>query len=164
MSHSFYSLFTTINLIWMFIGMGLVCAWYWNYCRKLKESIDWIPMGIIAGFATIVFVVMQNQGLAYEVKACNTEFQTILSQRASITDEADDYLGGQLDSTVDWLSLVVEPPPDILNLPSNDPKRRAWVIDTKRDWRHKIDEAKQARKDAIAERKNHQYPEPQCGK
>lgn len=162
--HPFYSLFTTTNLIFLYLGMASTAVWYWNKCRKNKQPLDWIPVGIIAGVATIVFIVMQQSALAQEVKACQKEFQTTLSQRADITDEADDYIGHQVNSTVDWLSLVVEPPQDILNLPANDPRRREWVVNTKNDWREKIDGNRIAREKALQDRKNHQYPEPTCGK
>lgn len=163
-NHPFYSLFTTTNLVWLYIGMGIVCGWYWLKCRRAKAVVDWLPVGIIAGVSTIVFIVMQQQGLAWEVQICDAEFQATLSDRAEITDAADDYIGQQVNSTVDWLSLVVEPPADIVNLPANDPKKRQWVVDTKNDWRKKIDKNRADREAAIAARKQHQYPEPKCGK
>jgi hypothetical protein len=163
-SYGWATLLTTDRLIIFLAGMAVNTAFQLWRGKHTGRNIDWQPVGMIAAVAVLVFVVVQQAGLSYQVKACQKEFNETLQERARITDQADDLFGEQLNVTVDSLSPFLKMPPEISSLPAGDPVRTEWATKVITDWRTHIADVQRQRQELINARKDHQYPEPTCGK
>lgn len=164
MNDHWYEMFTTSRLLFFLVGVVVGAFWQWNSCRKKHELLDLGPLGIIAGLSIIIFVAIQQVGLADQVKQCNGEFQAILKTRADLSDQSDELSGSEDDATSHWLITIYNPPADIAKLSLDDPARRSWFNGTLHNYIVQIGDIKAARDKALNDRKHLIYPEPKCGK
>lgn len=102
--------------------------------------------------------------LSEEVKQCQKEFNTALKERSQIQVENDDLAARDRAALRDWLSTLLQPPPDLAKLPSSDPVRQAWSIGVTQQYMHWAADIEQRRGDLAKKRQEHQLPEPTCGK
>lgn len=163
MSNSWYELFNTSRMIFFLAGIGFATAWWRYRCKRDGVTLDLAPIGIIAGVSIIVFLAIQQVGLTGEIRKCNSEFATILKERAALSDQSDDLASQEIDANSHWLATLTSPPPGIATLHTTDPAYRAWVQGTIKDYLFRINTIRTERNAAIEERKAKQYPTPTCG-
>lgn len=164
MVEAWYEIFNTTRMVYFLAGMGIATAWW---TRRLKErgiSIDLAPLGIIMGVSVLIFISVQQLGLATEVKRCNAEVITVLDQRAKLSDETDSSTGELIDANSKWLQTILNPPAVIAALHTTDPIYRAWAQGTLKDYSDRINQIHDERTAALEQRKEKTYPTPTCGK
>lgn len=162
MHDAWYNLFTITRMMLFLAGFASAMGWY--RLRNKEAVLDWTPLGIIGGVAVIVFIAIQQVGLAAEVKQCQGQFNTVLQERANLSDRSDTWTGEEIDANSKWLAALTNPPPDIAALHTTDPIYREWVRGTLRDYLVTLNGIREERAHALDERKKRTYPEPTCGK
>lgn len=139
--------------------------------RHTEIKIRWQVAGIAVGVAAIIIVTLQTQvayntakDTAEEVQQCQREFNDALRARARITAENDELSQAQRRIIFDWIHALLNPPPPINTLETNDPRRQQYGLeltaDTERLFRMSL-----ARQDQLqTERERNPLPDPTCGK
>lgn len=164
MHDQWYDIFSTSRMVYFLAGVILATGW-WN--RKLKRqgiSIDLAPLGIIMGVSVMIFIAVQQIGLATEVKQCQAEFNSVLQDRAKLSDQSDTLAGEEIEANAHWLATLTNPPPEIAALHTTDPIYRTWVQSTITDYLFRLNKISDERTAALETRKEKTYPTPTCGK
>ena len=164
LNDQWYTIFTTSRLVFFMVGLAIGAGWRWWRCRKEHQHVDLNSIGIIAGVAIIVFVAIQQVGLAAEVKECQAEFNTVLQERANLTDQSDTFAGNEIEANSQFFALIANPPPEIAKFHTTDPEYRSWVHDQIVIYSSTINKIRDQRQQALDARKQQQYPAPSCGR
>lgn len=164
MNNAWYETFNTTRMLFYLTGLGVVTAFWYQRCKNIGHKLDLTPIGIIAGVSVMVFLAVQQVGLTQEIKSCNTEFATILKERAALSDQSDDLAAQEIDANSHWLATLTNPPPEVAVLKSTDPIYRTWVAGTIKDYLFQVNNIRDKRDKAMDERKAKQYPTPTCGR
>lgn len=151
-------------------------AAYATHCirQKLKHRqirIRWQIAGIAIGIAAIVIVTAQTQiaystakSTAIEVQLCQKEFNAALRARARIAAENDELSQVQRRIIFDWIHALLNPPPPIDMLSTNDPRRQEYGLDLTAKT-ERLFQASLARQDQLQiARDQKPLPDPTCGK
>ncbi|AER48932.1 hypothetical protein CM14_gp18 [Mycobacterium phage Acadian] len=141
----------------------------------------------LGGFLTVAvlgYVLLQvtqteehYKSLSQDVRRCQVEFQQAITARSKITSENDAIFRHRGDlmqeygrATSLWLSQLVNLPPDIAELPQNDPRVIAWgqaVTQVYSEHAARINEkldADSKRLDQLEQdRREHPLPQATCG-
>lgn len=180
--NSFLDLFTVPRVIAFFLGVGVTYAYHWAVCIKKKTPFPsgaWRVLGIILGVAVISYSFAETQRVAANTKECQRQFNQALTVSRKISEENDVlsieqrelFLDKDEDESEMWVKLVAPDDPEISKLPTNDPRRQKYGIDTVREYQKKsnVTEAKirlsqRKQNELIRERRMNPLPEPTCGK
>jgi hypothetical protein len=175
------ALSTPAGMIIYFLGVASACVWHMVKRRWLKiemTPINWNNMGIIAGVSAMVFVAVQNTQLSADVKECQREFNTSISNVRRINTENDDLSIQQRQWFLEkdeveaqmWMDLI-NPPPSIAQLEVNNPIRQQYGIDVvakstaKANKYAQLIKSSQMRQEQLKkDREAHPLPSPTCGK
>lgn len=163
MHESWYEVFNTSRMLFFLAGLGLATVFWYQKCKREKVVLELAPVGIIAGVSIIVFLAIQQVGLATQMKVCQEHTNAVLAERAKLSDQSDTLAGEEITANSAWLQRLTSPPPDIAKYPTTNPVYRAWVQTTIRDYTVQLNQIQQKRKDSLEERKQKTYPSPTCG-
>jgi hypothetical protein len=163
MNNQWYDVFSTTRLVYFLAGMLLATAYWYRKLRKQNIILDLTPLGIIAGVAVVVFIAIQQVGLAADVKHCQTEFNTVLQDRAKLSDQSDTLAGREIEANAAFFAAIANPPPDVAALNTTDPVYRDWVHSTMVTYLGQLNTIRTERERALEERKERTYPQPTCG-
>lgn len=164
MHEEWYELFNTSRMVYFLAGVVMATAWWYRKLKREGIIIDLAPLGIIMGVSVMIFIAVQQVGLAAEVKQCQAEFNAVLQDRAKLSDQSDTLAGQEIEANSHWLAALTSPPPEIAALHTTDPIYRAWVQGTIKDYLFQLDKISTERTTALEQRKEKTYPTPTCGK
>lgn len=164
MDSQWYDIFNTTRMVCFLAGMLLATVWHYRKLKRQGITLDLTPLGIITGVSVIVFLAVQQVGLATDVKHCQAEFNAVLQDRATLSDQSDSLSGELIDANSKWIATLTNPPAEIAALHTTDPIYRAWVQTTLKDYLFRVNKIRDERAAALEARKEKTYPTPTCGK
>jgi len=153
--------------------------------RHTPPPINRVWLGGLLTFAVLGYVLLQvgqteqhYRELGSEMRRCQVEFQTALVARAKITTENDqlsreqrELLAESMQANAMWISRLIDLPPDLENLPTDDPRVTAYGQAVTRVYRERIDkinariaEISDRQRQLDQDRIDHPFPEPSCGR
>jgi hypothetical protein len=163
MHEAWYDLFNTTRMVYFLAGIALGTGWFYRKLKREGTTVDLTPIGIIMGVSVIVFIAVQQVGLATEVKECQTQFNTVLQQRATLSDQSDSLADQEIQANAHWLATLTSPPPEISALHTTDPLYQQWVRGTIKDYLIQVNNIHDQRAASLQARKDKIYPTPTCG-
>lgn len=164
MHEAWYEFFSTSRMVYFLAGVVIATLWLTRKIRREEGiKIDLTPVGIIMGVSVLIFVSVQQIGLATSVKQCQSQTNTVLQERAKLSDQSDTLAGEMIDANSHWLATLTNPPAEIAALHTTDPIYRSWVQGTLKDYLFQLDKISNERTAALEARKEKTYPTPTCG-
>lgn len=138
----------TIILAWGIIGVSLV---YMGVQTQITHNVT-------------VTQAEQAKQLAAQVAECDREFHSAVESQTALSRQNDDLAAQERQALTDWLALVVNPPQDIFNLHTTDPRYQEWARSVNQQYLDRLQVVEQKREAITAERAKHPLPAPTCGK
>jgi hypothetical protein len=130
--------------------------------KHLAPLVVWIVWAIVV-VVTMVMVVV-GVGFASDVKNCQQQLITAINARSQLAVQQNDLNVAQSDAESAWIGALLQPPPDIVILPQDNPERRAWSIRITDDYSRTLIDIKARRAANDKQRSDNPLPEPNCGK
>lgn len=155
-----------------------------NGRKHRMPGINHMWAGGLLTLAVLGYVLLQVEQteqhyreLGDEMRRCQVEFHTALVARSAITTENDrlsreqrDLLVNSEKAEAEWISQIIDLPPEIASLPDNDPRIQQYGQVITRVYRERIDkintrlaEISEHQRQLAQKRAENPLPEPSCG-
>jgi len=128
---------------------------------------------VMAGALTVLAVLyigVQTQkthdatlDLAQSTRYCEQQFNSAFSARSRALDEADSYADQERRALVDWLTQIVDPPPDVAATHTTDPAYQGWARAITQIYLDRITALQNERQAALNKRGAIALPDAKCG-
>lgn len=164
MSNLIHGLFSLTGLL--AFGLGVISVYAWNRAKMLFKKDAPHPRfkTMWVGWIVVTLAIMFVGVKAQDAWDCNKQFGDALRARSALADSNNKLDGIDRDASFQFLTALLNPPPEIKALPQGDPKGQAYYSAVSTKYIVTITDTRNQRASNDRERAAHPLPEPTCGR